>query len=70
MSQNENVPQNVSQKYAVEILCMIRNNPDITRKQMADKLGVSIKTIGLELNKLPMVEYVGPAKGGRWVIKE
>ncbi len=74
MSQNEdvpqNVPQNVPQKFAIEIMRMIRSNPNITRKQMADELGVSIKTIGRELNKLPMVEYVGPAKGGHWVIKE
>ncbi len=66
----QNVPQNVPQKYGEEILRMIRSNPNITRKQMAEELGVSTKTVGRELAKLPMVEYVGPAKGGHWEIKE
>lgn len=66
----QNVPQNVPQKYGEQILRMIRSNPNITRKHMADELGVSTKTIGRELSKLPMVEYVGPAKGGHWEIKE
>lgn len=65
----QNVPQNVPQSsLQVSILEMIMNNNRITRKQMAVSLNVSVKTIARELVKMKQVSYVGPSKGGHWVI--
>ncbi len=54
--------------YAEEIKRLIESKPDITRKEMAEQLGVSVKTIERQLKKMPEIHYVGPAKGGHWII--
>lgn len=78
VSQNvaQNVSQNVSQNVAqnnrhAAILGYIKGNPYISRAQLADKLGVSIKTIERDIVSMSdIISYIGSAKGGHWQIKE
>ena len=67
-SDNTNVPQNVPQNYEERIVAMIKQNPNITRKDIAEALGVTIKTIGRKLSEITNIRYVGSAKGGHWEI--
>ena len=65
---SQNVPQNVPQNYEERIVAMIKQNPNITRKDIAEALGVTIKTIGRKLSEITNIRYVGSAKGGHWEI--
>ena len=73
---SQNVAQNVSQNVAqnnrhAAILGYIKGNPYISRAQLADKLGVSIKTIERDIVSMSdIISYIGSAKGGHWQIKE
>ncbi len=62
---SQNVPQNSLQE---SILKMIIENAEITRRQMAENLNVSVKTIARELAKMTNVKFIGPSKGGHWEI--
>ena len=48
----------------------IRENPRITRAIIAEKAGVSVKTIARELKKMDHIKYVGSGSNGQWVIEE
>lgn len=50
------------------ILRLISQNNKVTREQMACAFGVSTKTIGRELKKTTMVNYVGSGNNGHWEI--
>lgn len=64
-----NVPQNVPQKNKEEmIINLIKNNPNISRKEMANEIGVTIKTIQRIINKNEHIKYVGSSKTGHWEI--
>ena len=65
---SQNVSQNVPQNYEERIVEMIKQNPNITRKDIAEALGVTIKTIGRKLSEINNIRYVGSAKGGHWEI--
>ena len=58
------------QEWEHRILQLIRENPTITRAQMASQLNTSIKTIERQLKKIPFVHYEGSAKLGEWVVGE
>lgn len=47
---------------------LIKINPRITRRQMAERIGVSKATIERELSKSKDIHFVGPSKTGRWEI--
>ena len=67
----QNVPQNVlhgNQELQKRILKLIINNPNITREEMAQSIGVSKKTIQRELKKMNTVHFVGSSKLGHWEI--
>lgn len=49
---------------------MIRENPKVTRAEMAKALKVSMKTIGREIKKIPRISYVGRGYSGHWEVKE
>lgn len=49
---------------------LIRRNPKITRKQMAQELGVSDRTVQRLLNEMPEVQFTGGGRSGHWVINE
>lgn len=65
------VPQDGEKcNYAETILKMIRENPKVTRAEMAKALKVSMKTIGREIKKIPRISYVGRGYSGHWEVKE
>ena len=65
-----NYPQADSQKM---ILSMVRQNSKITRKGIAEKLGVSVDGARYHLKKLSdagILTYEGTSRNGHWVIRE
>ena len=67
----QNVPQNVPQKSYEEILIeLIKNNPNITRKEMALVIGKTTKTVQRIISNSSKIVYVGSSKNGHWEIKE
>ena len=63
--------QNVPQKSYEEILIeLIKNNPNITRKEMALVIGKTTKTVQRIISNSSKIVYVGSSKNGHWVIKE
>lgn len=82
-SQNEpqNEPQSEPQKEKAkmpqkerfcEIINLIKADAGITRRELAERLGVSHSTIARDMEQLKdmdKVEYQGSAKTGRWIIK-
>ena len=67
----QDVPQDGEKcNYAETILKMIRENPKVTRAEMAKRLGISMKTIEREIKKMPQIRYVGQGYSGHWEIRE
>jgi ATP-dependent DNA helicase RecG len=61
------IPQKTTQK----ILELIKEKPRITRKELAEKIGISKDGIKFNLNQLKKqnkIKRVGPDKGGYWEI--
>ena len=71
-SQETDVPQGVLQDVLQgvpqDITALIKQNPKITREELAALLHVSVKTIGRRLAKLPHIKYVGSGYSGHWEI--
>ncbi len=56
-----------------DILALIRENPKISRKAMAEKAGLSEKQVRTALDHLKecgKIRHEGPDRGGRWLINE
>ena len=52
------------------IIGLIKDNPQITTEIIADRLGVTIRTLRRDLEEMKnILEYIGPSKGGHWEIK-
>jgi predicted HTH transcriptional regulator len=49
---------------------LIKNNPNITRKEMALVIGKTTKTVQRIISNSSKIVYVGSSKNGHWVIKE
>ncbi len=62
------VPQDVLQDVPQAIIALIKDNPKVTRKEIALHLHLSVKTIGRHIAKLPNVRYVGSGYSGHWEI--
>ena len=62
------VPQGVPQGVPQTIIALIKDNPKITRGEMAQRLGVSIKTIGRHIAKMPNIRYIGSGYSGHWEV--
>ena len=55
----------------MEIMRLLTGNPSLTGVDLADKLGVSVRTVQVHLATLKLeglLEYVGSARTGHWVI--
>ena len=65
-----NDAQNDAQKISIHdhIANLIKENPRITRKQMAEKIGVSKATIERTLLQTNDIKFVGSSKTGHWEI--
>jgi ATP-dependent DNA helicase RecG len=54
-----------------KILGLVRENPYISKRQMAEKLGISETAVDKNiatLKKKGLLKRVGPAKGGHWEV--
>ena len=49
---------------------MIKENSNITRKEMGERLGLSMKTIGRRIKDLGNIHYVGSGNNGHWEIDD
>ena len=75
-TKNQDVAQNVAQDVVQEegrtlaeiIIAEIRKNEKVTREQIAEKAGVSKKTVEREIKKMGNVRYVGRGYSGHWTI--
>jgi len=64
-------PQKTTQKTAQKILGAIKENPNITRKELAPIIGISedgVKYHIANLKSMGVLERIGPDKGGYWRI--
>lgn len=53
------------------IIGLIRQNPNITIDEMAEKLDANERTIKRDIEELKnIIEHIGPTKGGTWIIKK
>ena len=68
----ENVPRNVPRMSPEElkskIVEMIKKDSKVSRKFMAETLGVSEKTITRYIKEIPNIRYVGKGKNGHWEV--
>lgn len=60
----------VPNEISVLICKLVKENPKISRKEMADQLKVSIKTIERTIQEINNLKYVGHAPHGYWVITD
>ncbi|MCR4572467.1 MAG: helix-turn-helix domain-containing protein, partial [Lentisphaeria bacterium] len=58
------------EEYKAQILAWVRENHKMTRKQIADKLLISIRTVQRIIDSIDELEYTGSGRGGQWTIKE
>lgn len=70
----QNETQNETQKETqksieYEIINIIKNNNNITRKEIAEKLGKSLSTIARVIGESKKIKYVGSSKAGHWEIQ-
>ena len=73
----ESVPRNVAQNVPHDKITLIefikekiREDNKITRKEVANKAGVSVKTIERTMKEVDNLRYVGVGKNGHWELKE
>ena len=71
----ENVAENVADVAENErrdaIVLFIKDNPQVSRREIAERFGVSKKTIERDLVALrDKVKHYGPAKGGYWQVEQ
>lgn len=67
----EKVPRRSSEKTSEKIILLIKENPSISAKEIAEKLGVSPRAIEMQIAKLKknnIITRIGPAKGGHWEV--
>ena len=63
--------QKITQKTTQKIMALIKEDPGITRKRLADMVGISADGIKFNLNKLKkagLLKRIGPDKGGHWEV--
>ena len=67
-SLKDNVPQNVPQKDLAKIIGAIKENPRITREELASVIGKSVKTVARVIKDSKIINFVGSSKTGHWEI--
>lgn len=48
----------------------VRSNDKITRKEIADEAGVSVKAVERVIKEIDNLQYVGSGNNGRWELNE
>ena len=64
----QETPKKITQEM---ILNLIKDNPEITRNEMSEKINVTIDSIKYNLDKLKtqgIIKHIGPTKKGKWEI--
>jgi ATP-dependent DNA helicase RecG len=70
--QSQETTQKTPQKTTQKIIELIQENPNITRKQLSEKIGITEDGIKYNLNilvKSGLIKRIGPDKGGHWEVK-
>ncbi|MDP8034423.1 helix-turn-helix domain-containing protein [Pasteurella atlantica] len=71
---SHNVPKNITPYSKEERILIIKKhikeNNKITRKAIADELGVDLKTIQRDINKIDNLKYIGRGSNGHWEFEE
>ena len=63
------VPHDVPHKDVFNLIYqLIKENPHITRKEIGERLGISIKTVGRKIKDMGDIQYVGSGNNGHWKI--
>jgi ATP-dependent DNA helicase RecG len=65
--------EKTSEKTSEKILAEIRINRQVTIAELSERVGVTTRSIERNLKKLQgtgLLQRIGPAKGGYWVVKE
>lgn len=57
-----------SEEQKKQLKDLIMNNPKITRRQMAEELNISARSVQRLLNDMPEVHFTGGGRSGHWVI--
>jgi ATP-dependent DNA helicase RecG len=63
--------QNATQKTTQKIVALIRQNPQVTRQELAKETGISADGIKYHLRRLQqkgVIRRIGPDRGGRWEV--
>ncbi len=62
-----------SVKTSVKIISLMRENPQVSIPEIAKAIGRTARAIEMQVAQLKaegLIERIGPAKGGHWVVKE
>jgi len=70
----DNIVDSIADNNAVQekIISLMRENPQISSKQLAEIIGIAQRNIQVHIKKLKdsgVIEREGPAFGGHWVVK-
>ena len=61
--------ERIRESYESGILSMVKSNNRITRKEMAEKLSISLRSLRRIINKMDELHYVGSGNHGHWEIR-
>lgn len=61
--------EKIRESYESSILSMVKSNNRITRKEMAEKLSISLRSLQRIINEMDELHYVGSGNHGHWEIR-
>jgi predicted HTH transcriptional regulator len=71
--QRKRLCRKTSEKTSEKILTEIRNNRNVTIAELSELVGVTTRSVERNLKRLQesgLLERIGPAKGGHWVVRK
>jgi len=69
----QKITQKTTQKTTQKIIILIKMKPEITRRELAEEIGITEDGIKYNLKKMQergIIKRIGPAKGGHWEVIE
>ena len=64
-----NYEEKIRESYESGILSMVKSNNRITRKEMAENLSISLRSLQRIINAMDELHYVGSGNHGHWEIR-
>lgn len=61
--------EKIREFYESSILAMVKSNNRITRKEMAEKLSISLRSLQRIINAMDELHYIGSGNHGHWEIR-